>query len=59
MDPAYFLRFFPRLLVVSSKPHHQGRTQGGFWVNPLEFDMLQKFVTCAKEVNRFRILFAC
>ena len=25
----------------------------------LEFDILQNFITCAKEMNCFRILFAC
>jgi len=31
----------------------------GFGVNPLEFDMLQNFITCSKEINCFRMLFAC
>jgi len=35
------------------------RHWGVFWVNPLEFDMLQKFITCAKKINRCRISFAC
>ena len=26
---------------------------------PLELDILQNFITCAKEINCFRILFAC
>jgi len=40
----------------------QGRTQGGvLGLNPppLELDILQNFITCAKEINCFRILFAC
>jgi len=37
-----------------------GRTQGGLgWKPPLEHDLLQNFITCAKEINCFRILFAC
>jgi len=33
----------------------------GVGVNPppLELDILQNFITCAKEINCFRILFAC
>jgi len=27
--------------------------------SPLEHDILQNFITCAKEINNFRILFAC
>jgi len=40
---------------------NQERTQGeGFGVNPpLEHDILQNFITYAKEINCFRILFAC
>jgi len=39
----------------------QGRTQGGLvgLKTPLELDILQNFITCAKEINCFRILFAC
>jgi len=40
----------------------QGRTQGvgGVGVKtPLELDILQNFITCAKEINCFRIVFAC
>ena len=37
----------------------EGRTQGG-WVGvnppPLELDILQKLITCAKEINCFRML---
>jgi len=42
--------------------YYQGRMQGGcFGVNPppLELDILQNFITCAKEINCFRILFVC
>ena len=36
------------------------RKEGGFGVNPpLELDILQNFITCTKEINCFRILFAC
>jgi len=32
----------------------------GVGVNPpLELDILQNFIACAKEINCFRILFAC
>jgi len=39
----------------------QGRTQGGGLglKPPLELDILQNFITCVKEINCFRILFAC
>jgi len=40
----------------------QGRTQGELGLGlkpPLELDILQNFITCAKEINCFRILFAC
>ena len=35
--------------------------RSGFWVNPppLELDILQKFYYLCKEINCFRILFAC
>jgi len=32
----------------------EGRTQGGLGLTPLELDILQKLITCAKE-----IVFAC
>jgi len=31
----------------------------GLGLTPLEFDILQNFITYAKEINCFRILFAC
>ena len=38
----------------------QGRTQGGLEVHlPLSFTCNKKFITCAREINCFRILFAC
>jgi len=39
---------------------HQGRTQrGGVGVKtPLELDILQNFITCAKEIQRRLIVFA-
>ena len=39
--------------------HHQGRTQGVVGVNPppLEHDILQNVITCAKEINCFRKVF--
>ena len=37
-----------------------GRTQGGFGVNPpLSLIFYENFITCANEINCFRILFAC
>ena len=41
--------------------HNQGRTQGGgLGLNPpLELDILQKIYYLRKEINCFRILFAC
>jgi len=34
--------------------------RGGLGLKPLlELDILQNFITCAKEINCFRILFAC
>jgi len=40
---------------------HQGRTQGGVLglKPPLELDILQKFYYLRKEINCFRMLFAC
>jgi len=36
------------------------RKEGGLGLKPLlELDILQNFITCAKEINCFRILFAC
>ena len=36
------------------------RKGGGLGLNPrLELDILQIFITCAKEIKCFRILFAC
>ena len=29
------------------------------WLNPFELEILQNFITCAKGINCFRILFAC
>jgi len=37
----------------------QGRTQGVGVKPPLKLDILQNFITCAKEINCFRIIFAC
>jgi len=39
----------------------QRRTQGGILglKPPLEHDFLQNFITDAKDIKRFRILFAC
>jgi len=40
----------------------QGRTQGGVVVGvnpPFSLIFYKKFITCAKEINCFRILFAC
>jgi len=46
---------------IFRKPHSQGRTQGGgLGLKPLlELDILQKFDYLRKEINCFRILFAC
>ena len=34
--------------------------RGGLGLTPpLDLDILQNFITCAKEINCFRILFAC
>jgi len=40
---------------------YKGVRKGGFGVKTplLELDILQNFITCAKEINCFRILFAC
>jgi len=39
----------------------KGVRKGGVGVKPppLELDILRKLITCAKEINCFRILFAC
>jgi len=37
----------------------KGVRKGGGLKSPLELDILQNFITCAKEINCFRILFAC
>jgi len=46
---------------IQLQREEQGRMQGGGGVKtpPLELDILQNFITCAKEINCFRILFAC
>jgi len=47
--------------LLTAMVYRQGRTQGeGVGVNPpLEHNILQNFITYAKEINCFRILFAC
>jgi len=38
----------------------QGRTQGDWDYSPtLSLIFYENFITCAKEINSFRILFAC
>jgi len=40
--------------------HQQGRTQGGLGLNtPLSLVFYKNFITCAREINFFRILFDC
>jgi len=39
---------------------NKGVRKGGVGVkSPFELDILQNFITCANEINCFRILFAC
>ena len=42
-------------------PTDKGVRKGGLGVNPppLELDIWENFITCANEINYFRILFAC
>ena len=40
-------------IYVSPRAH----ARGGLGLTPLELDILQNFITCAKEINCFRILF--
>ena len=39
----------------------QGHTQVGYWIKkkPLSFIFYKNFITCTKEINCFRIYFAC
>ena len=37
----------------------KGIRKGGLGLTPLELDILQNFITFAKEIDCFRILFAC
>jgi len=52
------------MIVIDSVTTHslsKGVRKGrGFGVKfPLQLDTLQNFITCAKEINCFRMLFAC
>jgi len=51
----------PNRLSMSYKPDRlQGRTQGGLGLTPpVELDIVQKNYHLRKEINCFRILFAC
>jgi len=45
------------VISLNAKGVRKGRVLG--LKTPLEHDILQNFITCAKEINCFRILFAC
>ena len=47
-------------IIEKQKSNNQGRTQGELGLkHPLRWIFYKNFVTCAKEINCFRILFAC
>jgi len=46
-----------QLIWIGGKDVRQWRVFGA--KKTLELDILQNFITCAKEINSFRILFAC
>jgi len=48
-------------VACRGSPRTKGvRKRGGLGLKKtLELDILQNFITCAKEINCFRILFAC
>jgi len=53
------LRLPPGIQAVVDQCN-QGRTQGGLGLNsPGELDINQNVITCAKEINCFRKVFAC
>jgi len=55
--PCASLSFFLKRTATITKGVRKGRVLG---LNPpLEHDILQNFITYAKEINCFRILFAC
>jgi len=53
---------FLKLQLALILTWYHGRTQGGGRVGvkkTFELDDLQNFITCATEIDCFRILFAC
>jgi len=45
--------------VLSASTRTRAYARGVGVKTPLELHILQNFITCAKEINCFRILFAC
>ena len=53
---------FLKLQLALILTWYHGRTQGGGGVGvkkTFELDVLQNYITCATEIDCFRILFAC
>jgi len=52
---------FEHLLQIVANCMNKGVRKGGFGVNNIPFTLIcyKNFITCAKDINCLRILFAC